>query len=60
MQKTILCQKCHRAFEVAGFQREGNPVSQTITCPYSDCNGKNEILWPIEYPFFVNKISPKK
>jgi hypothetical protein len=59
MQKVILCKKCHRTLEMAGYQR-GDPVSLTVTCPYSDCREPNETLWPIEHSFSVKVISPKK
>ena len=54
MTKTVRCTKCQGSFEVVGERGNMKEVAQGVTCPY--CQEPNEVVWPIDMPFFVRKI----
>jgi len=56
MEKRVRCGKCGKAFEVVGSRSNAKEVPQSVTCPYDGCGEKNEVMWPVDMPFFVRKI----
>jgi phage FluMu protein Com len=56
MEKRIRCTKCNKAFEVVGARGTSKEEFTGVTCPNNECSEPNEVMWPIDMPFFVRKI----
>lgn len=54
MEKKVRCDTCGKTFEVVGSQGNMKEDQESVSCPY--CSNLNEVLWPIDKPFFVRMI----